>query len=119
MFLPSAERYSTVACDPTLSLPSTLVSPSIRNSMVFLPCPLVTSSEKAASPIDAIFPDWDGLSAAGADLVRTRRSGTGVAQAAAVKHTTNSEARLSAVRNRIGIPPFCSIYDQDRREGHE
>src|SRR5205085_5193932 len=105
MFLPSAERYSTVACEPTLSLPSTLVSSSTRNSMVFLSWPLVTSSEKAASPIDAILPDWEGLSGTGTEFVGNSRSGTGVAQEATVKHTNNM-ARLSAVRNRIGFLLF-------------
>src|SRR5690242_14863699 len=69
MFLPSAEPSSTLPAEPTLSLPSTLVSSSTKDSTVFRSWPAMTSSEKAASPIDAILPDWDGLSGAGADLV--------------------------------------------------
>src|SRR5690348_14165947 len=87
--------------------------------MVFLSRPVLTSSEKAASPIEAIFPDWDGLSAAvGADLAATRCSGTGVAQEATVKHTANKVARVSAVRNRIGIPPFQFLTGA-RKKRHE
>ena len=75
----------------------------------------MTSNEKAASPKDAILPDWDGLSEAGIPLARISRSETGVAQEAAVEHTTSSVARLRPVRNRIESPLFSFDFLADMR----
>ena len=88
--------------------------------MVFRSCPFMTSSEKAAPPMDAIHPDSDGLSGGGANLGGTSRSGTGVAQQAKVKHTIKIEARLSAVRNRIDFSHFVhSVLTGAKWEGRK
>src|SRR5437879_4068855 len=101
MFLPASERYSTVACAPTTSLPSTFVLPSTRNWTVFTSLSFVTCTENSASPTDAIGPDSDWLSGAGCRESAAVWAGSGVDQAAMVKQTRNKVARQSEVRNRI------------------
>src|SRR6266850_394568 len=78
MFLPSFERYSTVACAPT---------------------------ENSASPTEVICPDKDWLSGVGCEWPAARM-GCGVDQAAIVKQNRNSVARHIEVRNRIEFPPI-------------
>ncbi|PYT72256.1 MAG: hypothetical protein DMG39_10385 [Acidobacteria bacterium] len=75
----------------------------------------MTSSEKGASPIDAIFPDCDRVSGYGTRRAGTIRSGIGVAQEAKVKHTIKIEAKLSAVRN--GIETLLFDLDWDGENG--
>src|SRR5947208_2293273 len=106
MFLPASERYSTVACAPTTSLPSTFVLPSTRNWTVFTSLSFVTCTENSASPTDAIGPDSDWLSGAGCRESAAVSAGSGVDHAAMVKQTRNRVARQSEVRNRIEFPPF-------------
>src|SRR6266581_8504077 len=106
MFLPASERYSTVACAPTASLPSTFVLPSTRNWTVFTPWSFRTCTENSRSPTEAICPDDDCLSGVGCQLTGADRAGSGVDQAAMVKQTRNRVARQSEVRNRIEFPPF-------------
>src|SRR5215472_1911079 len=74
----------------------------------------MTSNEKVASPIDAIFPDWDWVSGYGANLPGSSRSGIGVAEEAKVD-TRRKAARPSTVRNRIEFPPHSnSDFDREK-----
>src|SRR5882762_4989642 len=117
MFLPASERYSTVACAPTTSLPSTCVLPSTRNWTVFTSLSFFTCTENSASPTDAIGPDSDWLSGAGCRESAAVWAGSGVDQAAMVKQTRNRVARQSEVRNRIEFPPFQ--FDRGHSWGQE
>ena len=101
MFLPSSERYSTVACAPTESLPSTFVSPSMKNCTVFTFWSFITSTAKAASPTDEIFPATDWASGRAPGEAVPVYAGIGIDQAATVKQTRNRLAINTAVRNRI------------------
>src|SRR5579859_7884676 len=97
---PPSERYSTVACDPTVSMPSTVVDSSTRNFRVCLILfSFTTSTANVASPTDEIRPDTDCFSAAVAALRLSGCAVTGWLQTAIVKHVKNSVARLRMVRN--------------------
>src|SRR5882672_8764727 len=105
MFLPSIERYSTVAWAPTASLPSTFVLSSTMNWTALISLFFATCTENSASPTEVICPDKDWFSGVGSEWPAARM-GYGVDQAAIVKQKRNSVARHSEVRNRIKFPPI-------------
>src|SRR2546430_13060761 len=109
MFLPASERYSTVACAPTASLPSTFVLPSTRNWTVFTSLSFVTCTENSASPTDAIGPDSDWLSGAGCRESAAVSAGGGVDHAAKGKQTRNRVARERGGTERIKISPLLIL----------
>src|SRR5260370_15950854 len=106
MFVPACERYWTVACAPTASLPSTFVLPSTRNWTVFTSLSFVTCTENSASPTDAIGPDSDWLSGAGCRESAAVWAGSGVDHAAMVEQTRNRVARRGEQRKIIEYLPF-------------
>src|SRR6266851_10230497 len=106
MFLPSFERYSTVAWAPTASLPSTFVLSSTMNLTVLASLFFATCTENSASPTDVICPDNDWLSGVGCRGPAAGWAAGGVDQAAMVKQMRNSVARHIEARNRIGPPPI-------------
>src|SRR5439155_1323994 len=101
MFLPSVERYSTVALAPTASLPSTVVLSSTRNCTVLASLFFATCTENSASPTDVICPDNDWLSGVGSRGPAAGWAAGGVDQAAIVKQTRHSAARHGEARNRL------------------
>src|SRR5438132_568050 len=103
MFLPSVERYSTVALAPTASLPSTVVLSSTRNCTVLASLFFATCTENSASPTDVICPDNDWLSGVGSRGPAAGWAAGGVDQAAIVKQTRNSVARHREARNRMVV----------------
>src|SRR6266480_3961655 len=106
MFLPSVERYSTLAWAPTASLPSTVVLSSTRNLTVLASLFFATCTENSASPMDVICPDNDWLSGVGSRGRAAGWAAGGVDQAAIVKQTKNSVARQREARNRMVSPPI-------------
>src|SRR5580704_3983988 len=102
MFFPLSERYSTSACAPMVSLPSTFVLSSTRNSTAGAPClPFATLTVNAASPTDAICPDTDWFSGARLSPSPAAFAGKGCANTARVKQAINSVANERIVRNLI------------------
>src|SRR6266480_1523692 len=103
MFLPSVERYSTLAWAPTASLPSTVVLSSTRNLTVLASLFFATCTENSASPTDVICPDKDWLSGVGSRGPAAGWAAGGVDQAAIVKQTRKSDARHRDARNRMVV----------------
>ena len=99
MFWPSSERYSTVACVPTVSFPSTLVLASTRNCTASAFCDFSSSTVNEASPIEEIFPlTVEFTEVEPPDYARVSR---GRDQIATVKQSRNIVATERTVRNRI------------------
>ena len=98
MFLPSEERQSTAALAPIASLPSILVSESMRN-LSFSGSFLFKSRVNSASPTEVILPDTERISAAGVfscGPIKAVERPT-----ASVKQTRKNVANESAKRNHI------------------
>ena len=104
MFWPSSERYSTVACAPTVSFPSTLVLASTRNFTASAFCDFSSSTVNEASPIEEIFPlTVEFTEVQPPDYARVSR---GRDQIDTVKQSRNMVASERTVRNRIHFSPL-------------